>query len=131
PAGIYDKSTFVSGATNHFAGINVGPIDHPHARAIGDMSWYSQGFNRRMFTDDPLMLIAVESFCLNFHDRVQKLKTKTLIIWGREDQIFSFENGLYLKENVENATLYIIDGAGHTPLKTHAALISKLIQKYL
>jgi pimeloyl-ACP methyl ester carboxylesterase len=131
PAGVYEKSPFVNGATNHFAGINVGPVDYPHARTIGDLSWYSQEFVHKMFSENPRLLIAVESFRENFHDRIKNLKTKTLILWGREDQIFSYENGLYLKENIENSTLYVLEGADHTPMTTHAALISKLIQKYL
>lgn len=131
PAGVYEKTPFVDGAVNHFAGINVGSVAHPHAVSIGDMTWYDQGFNRRMITNNPLMLIAVESFRLNFHERIKDLKTKTLILWGHDDAIFNFENGLYLKENIENSTLYVIDGANHTPMSTHAALISQLIQKYL
>ena len=51
PAGVYEKSAFVQGATNHFAGINVGPIDYPHARSFGDLAWYDQGFARRMISE--------------------------------------------------------------------------------
>lgn len=131
PAGIYDKSAFVNGATRHFVGISVGPVHHPGASTIGDMSWYNQDFQKRMITNDPLMLIAVESFRENFHDRIQNLRTRTLILWGREDRIFDFENGLYLRENVEDSTLYVIEGAAHTPMTTHAELLSKLIMKHL
>jgi pimeloyl-ACP methyl ester carboxylesterase len=130
PAGIYDKSAFVSGATKHFAGLSVGAIDHPYADTLGDLAWYNQDFHRRMIVDNPMLLIAIESFRENFYDRIQKLKTKTLIIWGRDDEIFNFENGIFLKENVEHSTLYVLDGAGHTPMKTHAAEIAKLIRKH-
>src|SRR6185312_8876295 len=131
PAGTYEKSPFVNGATNHFVGINVGSVDGPNTVAIGDLSWYDQGFARRMLTDNPLVLVGIESFRLNFHNRIQKLKTQTLIIWGRDDQIFDYINGAYLKENVENSVLYVIDGADHTSFRTHSELIAKLIQKYL
>jgi pimeloyl-ACP methyl ester carboxylesterase len=131
PAGVYERSAFVNESVNHFAGINVGPIDYPHARSFGDLSWYDQEFARRMITNNPLVLVGIESYREDFHNRIQKLKPKTLIIWGREDKIFSYENGLYLKENVENSTLYVIDGADHTSFATHAGIISKLIQKYL
>lgn len=131
PAGTFDKSAFVSHAASYYAGVSVGSVDSPNARTIGDMTWYYQEFNRRMITNDPLVLIAVESFKENFRGRIQKLRAKTLLIWGHDDNVFSYENGLYLKENIENATLYVLDGAGHTPFKSHAAAISKLIQKYL
>jgi pimeloyl-ACP methyl ester carboxylesterase len=131
PAGTYDKSAFMSDLTNHFVGINVGSVDYPNARSIGDMSWYYPEFTRRMLTDNPLILVGVESFRENFHNRIQKLKTKTLIIWGRDDLIFNYENGLYLKANIENSTLYIVEGAGHTSFSTHHAVISELIKKHL
>jgi pimeloyl-ACP methyl ester carboxylesterase len=131
PAGTYEKSPFVNGVTNHFAGINVGTVDAPNAIGFGDLTWYDQNFARRMITDNPLILVGIESFRENFHARIQNLKTKTLIIWGRNDQIFSYANGLYLKENIEHSTLYVIEGADHTSFKTHPALIANLIQKYL
>ncbi len=131
PAGIYERSAFVDHVADHFAGVNFGAVDYPHARSFGDLAWYDQSFTRRMVTNNPLVLVGIESYRQDFHSRIQKLKTKTLIIWGREDQIFGYENGLYLKDNVENSTLYVIDGASHTPMTSHAGLVSKLIQKYL
>jgi 2-hydroxy-6-oxonona-2,4-dienedioate hydrolase len=131
PSGIFEKSAFINEATNQFAGISVGPIDYPYANSFSDMSWYNQEFTRRMITDNPVILMGIESYRENFHDRITKLKTKTLVLWGREDKIFSFENGLFLKENVEDSTLYVIDGAGHSPFESHGELLSKLIQKYL
>jgi pimeloyl-ACP methyl ester carboxylesterase len=131
PAGVYDKTAFINNQTHRYMGINVGSVEVPGAISVSDLTWYDQKFTRRMITNNPLALVGVESFRDNSRARVKNLKTKTLILWGREDKLFSYENGLFLKENIENSTLYVIDGAGHTPLKTHAAFISSLIRKQL
>jgi len=131
PAGVYQKSDYINQTLDHYVGIGVGSIDYPNAKSLGDLSWFNQEFVRKMITNDSVALIAIDSFRDNFHKRIHELRTKTLILWGRNDTVFSYENGLYLKENIEDSTLYIIEGADHFPLKTHAAYISKLILQYL
>jgi pimeloyl-ACP methyl ester carboxylesterase len=130
PAGVYDKTSYVNATLGHYVGIGVGEVDHPNASTISDLYWYSQSFTRKMITDNPSILMAIESYKNNFHARINKLKTKTLIVWGRDDTVFGYENGLFLKENIENSVLYVIDGATHDSLQTHANLIFKLIEKY-
>lgn len=132
PAGVYERNAFVSRASEKFARLNVGDIYQTGARNnVADLTWYDQDFFRRWITNHPVALLALESFRLNFHERIQRLKTKTLIVWGREDKIFSFENGLFLKESIENSALYILDDAGHTPMPTHSDQIARIINKYL
>lgn len=131
PAGVYQKSNYVNQTLNHYIGISVGQVEHPNANSIGDLSWLNQRFAQKMLTNNPTVLMAIESYRDNFRNRINQLKTKTLILWGHNDTVFSFENGLYLKENIVNSTLYIIEGADHFPLKSHAVFISKLILKYL
>lgn len=131
PAGIFDRSEFVSSISSQFARVNVGQVDSPNARTLGDLFWYDQEFTRRMLTDNPSVLVGIEVYRFNLHERVKDLQTKTLIIWGREDKIFSFENGLFLKENIENSTLYVLDGAGHGSFKENPKLVANLILKYL
>lgn len=131
PAGIYQKSEFVSDALKNFAGINIGSVEDPATRDVGDLGWYVQEINSKLITNDPLLLIAIESFRTNFHHEVKELKTRTLVIWGREDKVFSFENGLFLNENIKDSTLYIVDKAGHVAFKTHGPLVAKLIEKHL
>lgn len=131
PAGVYQKSTYINQTLNHYVGMSVGRIDHPKVKSFGDMSWLNHDFARKLLTSNSTALMAIESFRDNFHSRINQLKTKTLILWGRNDTVFSFENGLYLKENIEDSTLYVLENADHFPLKSHASYISNLILKYL
>ncbi|MBC7741820.1 MAG: alpha/beta hydrolase [Bdellovibrionaceae bacterium] len=130
-AGVYQRSDYVNQTIHQHLGINSGLVDLPGSTSLGELVWYNQQFTRKMITSNPLVLMAIESYKENFHDRIHELKTKTLIIWGRDDKVFNFENGLYLKENIENASLYIIDNADHTPFASHAKFISTLIQNHL
>ncbi|MCB0394100.1 MAG: hypothetical protein KDD25_06055, partial [Bdellovibrionales bacterium] len=63
--------------------------------------------------------------------KVKNLKPKTLVIWGKDDKLLSVSNAYFLKENVPDVNVYVLEGAGHTPMKTHASILSELIQKYL
>jgi 2-hydroxy-6-oxonona-2,4-dienedioate hydrolase len=130
-AGVYERSTYINQTLNHYAGINVGPISNATAASPSDLAWYNQNFTKKLITNNPLILMAIESYKENFHGRIKQLKTKTLIFWGHDDTVFNFENGLYLKENIEDSKLYIIEHAGHFPLKSHAEFISNIIQKNL
>lgn len=131
PAGVYQRSTYINQTVNQFTQMNIGLKDYPRVNNLGDLTWYNQEFTNKIITNNPLVLMAIESYKDNFHDRIQNLKTKTVIIWGKNDVVFNFENGLYLKENIENSILYIIDDADHFSLKSHADIISKMIQTYL
>lgn len=131
PAGVYQKDAYINETLQNYVGITVGPVTHPVARSVSDLTWYDQEFTRRMITDNPLVLIAIESYRNNLRERVKDLQTKTVIVWGRQDRVFSVENAFFLKENIANSFLYVIDDADHFPLKTHAAFITGLIQKYL
>lgn len=127
PAGVYQKSEYVNHTLHDFLGINYGSTNSHFGSSFGDMMWLDQGLTKKFISDNPVSLIALESYKNNYHNLVSQLKTKTLIFWGRLDRVFHYENGLFLKENILNSKLYVIDDADHFPLKTHAKfIISKI-----
>ena len=58
----------------------------------------------------------------------QKIKTKTLIIWGKNDKILPLENAYVFKSNIRNSELKVLPQTGHSPhLKNSEELISIII----
>ena len=53
----------------------------------------------------------------------------TLIVWGRQDPIFSVDQALAYLDELPNAELHLLDG-GHFMLEEHAALVAGLIREF-
>lgn len=66
PAGVYQRSSYINQTLNHYAGISIGSIEHTNASNIGDMTWYNQEFIKKFITNNPLVLMAIESYKENF-----------------------------------------------------------------
>jgi pimeloyl-ACP methyl ester carboxylesterase len=51
-----------------------------------------------------------------FYVGLERFDRPALVIWGREDKLFSVETAGELASALPDATKVIIDGVGHTPL---------------
>lgn len=121
-AGTYDQNAFLVGASEHFAGINVGNVD---LRGPG-IELLTQGDRlilRRMLGDQSFSLAALDSFAQNYRRRLHEVSVPTLIVWGTDDPLFAVDNAVDLKENIPDSELRLVDGAGHSPQETHAELL--------
>jgi len=59
----------------------------------------------------------------------EKIKIPTLIIWGKQDNVLSLEQGVMLSKQIKSSKLEIIDNCGHIPneekpLETYKKIIS-------
>jgi pimeloyl-ACP methyl ester carboxylesterase len=67
----------------------------------------------------------------NFSLALPKISVETFIIWGAEDNIAPLRTATVLEQHIQRATLSIIDGAGHVPMKSHNELFLKLLKESL
>ena len=64
-------------------------------------------------------------------DRISRIKHHTLVICGQEDLMTPPQYSHYLADNLQNATLRIIEGAGHMVMLENAFKVNAAILKFL
>lgn len=62
---------------------------------------------------------------------LSKIKTKTLIIWGKNDKMVPLKYAYFFKENIENSKLEIIPKVGHSPHLEVPEKLSEIILKFI
>lgn len=65
------------------------------------------------------------------HLRPEKIRTPTLIFWGREDKITPVSDGKLLNSLIKNSKLEIIENARHSPQFTHPEKVAEAIANSL
>jgi pimeloyl-ACP methyl ester carboxylesterase len=56
-----------------------------------------------------------------------RIQAPVLLVWGSEDSWRSLEEGTVQAEQIPNAELRIIDGAGHVPMDTHPQELARIV----
>ncbi len=59
-------------------------------------------------------------------DKLKNIKIKTIIIWGKYDNIIDIEYARKFHESINNSKLYIVEG-GHMPMIDNPEEVSKII----
>lgn len=62
---------------------------------------------------------------------LKQIKNETLIIWGKDDKLFSVEYGEAAAKIIPNAKLRIIQDAGHLPLMDQPEIFNKILGDFL
>ncbi|TCJ12203.1 alpha/beta hydrolase [Flaviaesturariibacter flavus] len=62
---------------------------------------------------------------------LQQIKSKTLIIWGKQDRMFSVEAGERAARIIPHAKIHIIGNAGHLPLIDQTEIFNKHLTDFL
>jgi len=60
-----------------------------------------------------------------------KIKTPTLIIWGKQDMVLSVKQGELLSKQIENSKLVIIDICGHIPQEEKTDETFKIVEAFI
>ncbi|MBI3798484.1 MAG: alpha/beta hydrolase [Deltaproteobacteria bacterium] len=63
--------------------------------------------------------------------KVNAIATDTLIIWGREDGVVSWQHGEVLAATMPHARLAVIADAGHTPMREKRETFQRLLHNFL
>ncbi len=64
-------------------------------------------------------------------EALQRINNETLIIWGKEDKLFSPEFGEATTKIMPNAKFQLIQGAGHLPLIDQPEIFNKILNDFL
>jgi 4,5:9,10-diseco-3-hydroxy-5,9,17-trioxoandrosta-1(10),2-diene-4-oate hydrolase len=62
---------------------------------------------------------------------LRQIKNETLIIWGKDDQMFSVEYGERASKIIPNAKLHLIEDAGHLPMMDQPEIFNKTLVDFL
>jgi pimeloyl-ACP methyl ester carboxylesterase len=63
--------------------------------------------------------------------KLEKVRTPTLIFWGKEDKITPLSDGKLIHSIIKNSRLEIIENARHAPQFTNPKQIAEIIYEYL
>ena len=129
-AGSYDQSEFVRRMAKQFAGVNLGNVlvsDHP---AISMITGGNLNIINRIVGGNSVVLAGLNSFDQNYRDRIPNLNVPVLIIWGRDDPVFTVENGFFLRNNIRGSRMRVVPAAGHSPQLSHAELVEGWIREF-
>lgn len=64
----------------------------------------------------------------NFSADFAKIRTKTKILWGRDDPVTSVRVAKLLAYELVHSELHVIDGAAHVPMKSHLETFVSLVR---
>ncbi|OGW33685.1 MAG: hypothetical protein A2X59_06995 [Nitrospirae bacterium GWC2_42_7] len=67
----------------------------------------------------------------DYRDKLKGIKVPLMIISGSQDRICFPDASRYMADNVQDASLHIIDGAGHMPFFTRAEEVNLLIRDFI
>ncbi|MCD6460426.1 alpha/beta hydrolase [bacterium] len=67
----------------------------------------------------------------SIRNEVERIKTPTLIIWGRKDKVTHISDAYYLHKKIKGSELHFIDGSGHLAHIETPDEFNRVVQKYL
>jgi 4,5:9,10-diseco-3-hydroxy-5,9,17-trioxoandrosta-1(10),2-diene-4-oate hydrolase len=62
---------------------------------------------------------------------LKQIENETLIIWGKDDKLFSVKYGETAAKIIPNAKLHVIQDAGHLPLMDQPEIFNKILDNFL
>ena len=67
----------------------------------------------------------------NLGDKLYQIKAKTLLIWGKEDNVTPSFVGERFNELIENSQLFFVEKCGHAPMMEKPAIFNHLLSDFL
>lgn len=67
----------------------------------------------------------------SLHDRIDKLKQPTLVLWGDSDRVFDVSGVGVLKTKLDRAEMHVLPGIGHLPMMEAPGTTSKIYAAFL
>lgn len=67
----------------------------------------------------------------NLAGYLPKIKTPTMIIWGKNDKITPLSDAYFINKNIAGSELKILDGVGHSPYAEAPNELAKLIDHFI
>jgi 2-hydroxymuconate-semialdehyde hydrolase len=66
-----------------------------------------------------------------YEERLARIRARTLIVHGREDQVVPLSAGVKLLEAIDNAQLHVFGHCGHWTQIEHAVTFNRLVRDFL
>jgi pimeloyl-ACP methyl ester carboxylesterase len=63
--------------------------------------------------------------------RIKNITQPTLIIWGKEDQLISYQNASLFKQDIRNSRMLVLDKVGHIPMEEAPVEVADAILKFI
>ncbi|WP_434564747.1 alpha/beta hydrolase [Thermoanaerobacterium thermosaccharolyticum] len=77
-------------------------------------------------------LVIIDSINVDkYKERLKEIKVKTLIVWGKKDDVAPYEFAMMLKENIPDAKIYTFEELGHTCYLKEPKVFSKELIDFL
>ena len=67
----------------------------------------------------------------NLSDKLGEIKTPTLLIWGKQDNITPAFVGEKFHELIENSELHFVEECGHAPMMERPAIFNEILENFL
>ncbi len=78
-----------------------------------------------------IIALAKSAIRHNMKEELPKIKTPTLLIWGKNDTITPPEVGNEFSELIPNSTLHWIDKCGHAPMMEHPEEFNSILDQWI
>lgn len=66
-----------------------------------------------------------------YKEKLNEIYVKTLIVWGKKDEIAPYEFAEILKNNIKNSTLFMFENLGHTCYFDDAKKFSEVLINFI
>jgi pimeloyl-ACP methyl ester carboxylesterase len=76
-------------------------------------------------------LDSLDSEDCRVYGRLEAIKSRTMIITGKQDSRASVESHVQAKERISGAELVLLDGCGHLPYMEHAETFNRIVLEFL
>jgi pimeloyl-ACP methyl ester carboxylesterase len=74
---------------------------------------------------------SVELIGYDFHDRLERIRVPTLIVWGRNDHVIPSSDALEYDRLLADSRLEILDRCGHVPMAERPVRFNRLLERFL
>jgi pimeloyl-ACP methyl ester carboxylesterase len=64
-------------------------------------------------------------------EKIKRIHTPTLIIWGENDELISVDDAYLFEQNIIGSKLEIIKNCGHTPMEENPEKVASIIKTFL
>ena len=64
-------------------------------------------------------------------EKINSIKTPTLIIWGDKDQLITVDNAYLFQKNIKDSKLEVLKNVGHVPMEEVPETVSTLIFNFI
>ena len=63
--------------------------------------------------------------------KIKTITQPTLIIWGKQDQLISYNNAALFKQDIRNSQMLVLDKVGHIPMEEAPNQVASAILKFV